>query len=378
MDNTIRLSPHATFWVAVVALGTMGLMVFADVLMPFAAGFVLAYLFHPLVNRLNRIGVHRGAAAFAIIAVLILIFVAIFALLIPPLVDQLRQFAQDLPGYYQRARAYLWEHYPQYIKSIQSTVQQQEGTGAAQGQAQDVAGVVASYLRSLAESSLAFFNTLALLFLTPVVTFFLLRDWDKMLASVDSLLPKRDAPTIRKLAGEVDDTISGYLRGMFIVLSILSVFYMVTLGLIGLNYGLLIGLFAGIVSFVPYLGSTSGLLVAGGVALAQFAPDYAMVALVVGVFIFGQVVEGNVLTPNIVGNQVRLHPVWLLFALVASGYLLGFTGLLISVPLAAVIGVLVRFAIRKYQESEIYDEQKGSAAVEAVEGTKPRKTAAIG
>ncbi|WP_155955327.1 AI-2E family transporter, partial [Rhodomicrobium udaipurense] len=120
------------------------------------------------------------------------------------------------------------------------------------------------------------------------------------------------------------------------------------------------------------------LLVAGGVALAQFAPDYSMVALVVGVFIFGQVVEGNVLTPNIVGNQVRLHPVWLLFALVAAGYLLGFTGLLISVPLAAVIGVLVRFAIRKYQESEIYDEEKGEAAVEAVEGTKPRKTAAIG
>ncbi|KAI93978.1 membrane protein, partial [Rhodomicrobium udaipurense JA643] len=258
MDNTIRLSPHATFWVVIVALGTMGLMVFADVLMPFAAGFVLAYLFHPLVERLQRIGVHRGAAAFAIIALLLLIFVAIFALLIPPLVDQLRQFAQDLPGYYQRARAYLWENYPQYLRSLQSTVQQQEGTGAAQGQAQDVAGVVAGYLKGLAESSLAFFNTLALLFLTPVVTFFLLRDWDQMFASIDSLLPKRDAPTIRKLAGEVDDTISGYLRGMFIVLSILSIFYMVTLGLIGLNYGLLIGLFAGIISFVPYLGSTTG------------------------------------------------------------------------------------------------------------------------
>ncbi|ADP69489.1 protein of unknown function UPF0118 [Rhodomicrobium vannielii ATCC 17100] len=376
MDNTIRLSPHATFWVVIVALATMGLMVFSDVLMPFAAGFVLAYLFQPLVERLNRIGVHRGAAAFAIIAVLSLIFIAIFALLIPPLVDQLRQFAQDLPVYYQRARAYLWENYPQYLRSLQSTVQQQEG-GAA-GQAQDVAGMVAGYLKGLAESSLAFFNTLALLFLTPIVTFFLLRDWDQMFASIDSLLPKRDAPTIRKLAGEVDDTISGYLRGMFIVLSILSIFYMVTLGLIGLNYGLLIGLFAGIISFVPYLGSTSGLLVAGGVALAQFAPDYSMVALVIGVFIFGQIIEGNVLTPNIVGNQVRLHPVWLLFALVAAGYLLGFTGLLISVPLAAVIGVLVRFAIRKYQESEIYGEENSEAAEEAVEGAKPQRSAAIG
>ncbi|MBT3070173.1 AI-2E family transporter [Rhodomicrobium sp. Az07] len=376
MDNTIRLSPHGTFWLVIVALGAIGLMVFADVLMPFAAGFVLAYLFHPLVDRLNRIGVHRGAAAFAIIAVLSLVFVAIFALLIPPLVDQLRQFAQDLPVYYQRARAYLWENYPQYLRSLQSTVQQQEG-GAA-GQAQDLAGLVAGYLKGLAESSLAFFNTLALLFLTPIITFFLLRDWDQMFASIDSLLPKRDAPTIRKLAGEVDDTISGYLRGMFIVLSILSIFYMVSLGLIGLNYGLLIGLFAGLISFVPYLGSTTGLLVAGGVALAQFAPDYSMVALVVGVFIFGQIIEGNVLTPNIVGNQVRLHPVWLLFALVAAGYLLGFTGLLISVPLAAVIGVLVRFALRKYQESEIYDEENSEAAEEAVEGAKPRQSATIG
>jgi len=382
MDSTLRISPHATFWLLFFSLATIALMVFSDVLMPFAAGFVIAYLFHPFVERLNRIGVHRSAAAFAIIAVLGLILVLVFALLLPPIIEQLKQLAADLPGYYQRLRTYLWENYSQYLTTIQKTVApQQAGGGQTAGQSQvqqDIASLIAGYLQTIAQGSLAFFNTVALLFLTPVVTFFLLRDWNSMFATIDSLLPKKDAPTIRQLAGEIDTTISGYLRGMFIVLSILSTFYMVSLGLIGLNYGLVIGLVAGLISFVPYLGSTSGFLLAGGVALAQFAPNYSMVAIVLGVFVFGQLIEGNVLTPNIVGNKVRLHPVWLLFALVASGYLLGFTGLLISVPLAAVIGVLVRFAIRKYQESQIYVEENIEAEENAVEGTEHREAARIG
>ena len=150
----------------------------------------------------------------------------------------------------------------------------------------------------------------------------------------------------------------GLSQGMLIVLLIVSAFYMVALGAIGLNYGLVIGLGAGLFSFVPYLGSTSGFLISGGVAISQFWPNYTQIALVCGVFVLGQVVEGNVLTPKIVGDKVRLHPVWMLFALIASGYLLGFTGLLISVPLAAAIGVLVRFAVRKYYGSPMYEGQE--------------------
>jgi len=156
---------------------------------------------------------------------------------------------------------------------------------------------------------------------------------------------------------------------MLIVLLIVSAFYMVTLGAIGLNYGLVIGLGAGLISFVPYLGSTSGFLVSGAVAVSQFWPDYTRIGLVCGIFVLGQLIEGNVLTPKIVGDKVRLHPVWMLFALIASGYLFGFTGLLISVPMAAAIGVLVRFAVRKYYGSPMYEgEDKHERKVETIRG----------
>ncbi len=361
-DSTIRLSPNATFWVLFLSAALVAFLVFADILLPFVAGFVLAYLFNPIVDRLGRIGLSRGASAFAIIAVVALIAAIVLALIVPPVLDQLGQLIGALPRYYQEARTYLLNNYGHYLAPIQ----RQLGTaqaGGSQGGAgplppqltQDLASWFLSQLQSLLQGGLALFNSLALLFLTPVVTFFLLRDWDEMIAGVEDLLPRQQAPVIKEIAQEMDATISGYLRGTLIVLLIVSAFYMVALGAIGLHYGLVIGLGAGLISFVPYLGSTSGFLISGGVALSQFWPNYTMIAIVCGVFVLGQVVEGNVLTPKIVGDKVRLHPVWMLFSLIASGYLLGFTGLLISVPLAAAIGVLVRFAVRKYYGSPMYE-----------------------
>ncbi len=356
-DSTVRLSPAATFWVIFCALALMALLVFSQILLPFAAGFILAYLFHPIANRLRRAGVSRGAAAFAIIAMLILVVAIILALIVPPLFDQLSQLIQALPSWYDRARGYLLQHYGQYFPYV-TQPQKTGGPGPVEQQiTQHVTPWLISHLEGLLKSGLDLFNSLALLFLTPVVAFFLLRDWDEMIASIEKFFPKQHTATIAQIAGEIDSTIAGYLRGTLIVLAIVSAFYMVTLGLIGLNYGLLIGLGAGLISFVPYLGSTTGFLVSGGVALAQYWPDYTKVALVCGVFVLGQLLEGNVLTPNIVGNRVRLHPVWLLFALIASGYLLGFLGLLISVPLAAAIGVLVRHAIHRYYESPMHNDE---------------------
>lgn len=367
-DDTIRLSPHATFWVLFFALALMAFLVFSEILLPFVAGFVLAYLFHPIVNRMCRAGVHRGAAAFTIIAGLSLAIAIILALIVPPILKELGQLVQDLPAYYQRGRAYLESHFGQFLHEHLPRPQKpgEQPAGDVQQQiTQNVAPWVVTQAQRLLQTSFALFNSLALLFLTPVVTFFLLRDWDKMIEGIEELLPRQDSPSVIALAKEINKTIAGYLRGTLIVLLIVSAFYMVALGLIGLNYGLLIGLGAGLISFVPYLGSTSGFLVSGGVALAQYWPDYTKVALVCGVFVFGQLVEGNVLTPNIVGNQVRLHPVWLLFALIASGYLLGFTGLLISVPLAAAIGVIVRHAVRRYYDSPMYEGEEKHETKEA-------------
>ncbi len=354
-DTSIRLSPGAAFWVIFSALALMALMVFSGVLLPFAAGFVLAYLFHPFANRMCRAGIPRGAAAFAIVSVSIVALAIVFALIVPPLVDQLGQLIQKLPRWYEGTRNYLTQHYGHFLQHVSEPQNPGAQGPIVQEIRQQVTPWLISQLQGLLKSGLDLFNSLALLFLTPVITFFLLRDWDKMTGSIREFLPRRQAPAIVELAGEIDSTIAGYLRGTLIVLLIVSGFYMVALGMIGLDYGLLIGLGAGLISFVPYLGSTGGFLVSGGVALHQYWPDYTMVALVCGVFIFGQLMEGNVLTPNIVGNRVQLHPVWMLFALVASGYLLGFLGLIISVPLAAAVGVLVRFAIRKYYDSPMHN-----------------------
>jgi predicted PurR-regulated permease PerM len=373
-DSTFRLSPNATFWVLFVALSLVALLVFYEILLPFAAGFVLAYLFQPFVDRMNGWGVDRGVAAFIIIAVVALIIAIIAALIVPPVIDELVQLIQAMPRYYQEARTYILDNYGRYLLPFQKQLGGSRAPGAqAPGLppqiTQDLAPWLLSQLQTLLQGSLALFNSLALMFLTPVVTFFLLRDWDKMIAGIEKLFPRQDAPAIREIAQEIDSTISGYLRGMLIVLLILSAFYMVALGAIGLNYGLVIGLGAGLISFVPYLGSTSGFLVSGSVALSQFWPDYTKIALVCGIFVFGQIVEGNVLTPKIVGDKVRLHPVWLLFALIASGYLFGFTGLLISVPMAAAIGVLVRFAVRKYYGSPLYEgEEKHERKAKTIRG----------
>ena len=372
-DSTIRLSPNATFWVLLLSLSLIALLVFYEILLPFAAGFVLAYLFQPFVDRMNGWGLDRGVAAFIIIAAVALIIAIIAALIVPPVIDQLAQLIQEIPRYYQEARGYILQHYGSYLLPFQKQLGGPRASGPQPGLppqiTQDLAPWLLSHLQTLLQGSLALFNSLALMFLTPVVTFFLLRDWDKMIAGIEKLLPRQDAPAVKKIAEEIDWTISGYFRGMLIVLLIVSAFYMVALGAIGLNYGLVIGLGAGLISFVPYLGSTSGFLVSGGVALSQFWPDYTRIALVCGVFVLGQLIEGNVLTPKIVGDKVRLHPVWMLFALIASGYLFGFTGLLISVPMAAAIGVLVRFAVRKYYGSPMYEgEEKNERKAETIRG----------
>jgi predicted PurR-regulated permease PerM len=337
-------------------------VVFSGVLLPFAAGFVLAYLFQPLARRLCRAGVPRGAAAFLVVSALIVALAVIFALILPPLIDQLGQLVRELPRLYQRARAWLVQHYGHFLHELDQPHQPGAPGPVEQEIRQQVTPWLVSELQGLLKSSLDLFNSLALLFLTPVITFFLLRDWDKMTGSIRKFLLREHAAVMLELAREIDLAIAGYLRGTFIVLLIVSGFYMASLGIIGLDYGLLIGLGAGLFSFVPYLGSIGGFLVSGGVAAHQFWPDYTMIALVCGVFVLGQLVEGNLLTPNIVGKSIQLHPVWLLFALVASGYLLGFLGLLISVPLAATAGVLVRFAIRKHYEIPMHSDAAGREA----------------
>jgi len=198
---------------------------------------------------------------------------------------------------------------------------------------------------------------------TPVVAFYLLSDWDRMVRAVDNWIPLQHRETVHGLVREMDDAIAGFVRGQTAVCLILGSFYAVALTLTGLNFGLLIGLVSGIITFIPYVGSMTGLVLAAGVAIAQFWPEYTPILVVLGIFFVGQFLEGYVLAPKLVGESIGLHPVWLMFALFAFGYLFGFVGLLIAVPLAAVIGVLVRFALRRYLESPFYTGEPASSPV---------------
>jgi len=213
---------------------------------------------------------------------------------------------------------------------------------------------IGKLLPSVLSGGLAIVNFLALVIITPVVTFYLLLDWDRMMGDISSWLPRDHAKTIHQIANDIDEVISGFVRGQITVLVILGLFYVAGLTLIGLNFGLLIGLGAGLVSFIPFVGAIVGLAVGGAVAVVQFWPEWHLVAAVLSVFLIGQVIEGNILSPMIVGDRVRLHPVWLMFALFVFGYLFGFVGMLLAVPAAAAIGVLVRFGLQVYLKSSLY------------------------
>jgi predicted PurR-regulated permease PerM len=208
--------------------------------------------------------------------------------------------------------------------------------------------------RKLAQGGVAVINLLGLLFLTPVVTFYLLRDWEKVLAAIDGALPLEHADTIRRLAAESNRAIGGYVRGQALVCLALGTIYAAGLTLVGLQFGFVIGLIAGIISFIPFVGTFVGGTLAIGMALAQFPPDWMGVVKVAAIFVAGQAIEGNILSPKLVGDRVGLHPVWIMFALLAGGSMFGFVGVLVAVPVAAVIGVMVRHLLGRYRASAIY------------------------
>jgi len=342
------------FWFGAFIVFVLFCWVLGDVLLPFVAGMVLAYLLNPLADRLERHGVHRLLATLIVLGVFILLFVLAIIIVVPLLGSQLLQFIQRVPEYFRLLQDLIvTEANQDWIRRMigTETLDLRKSVGDLVGQGAAWAG---TFLGGIWSGGRALLSLVAVLVVTPIVTLYLLLDWHRMVNKVDSWLPRDHRNTIRSLAREIDTVLAGFIRGQAIVSLVLGTFYAIALTLTGLNFGLLIGFAAGVLNFIPYLGSTAGLLLAGGVALAQFWPDWPWVLVVVGIFFFGQFVEGYFLQPKLVGERVGLHPVWLIFALFAFGYLLGFLGLLIAVPLAAAFGVLVRFALRQYLASPLY------------------------
>jgi len=349
----MTINKQTFFWVGLFVALFVVLAVLREILLPFVVGAAIAYILDPLADRLESFGFSRLWATIVIVAVFGSLFILGAIFLLPLLIEQLFDLATRLPGYFQSVRELAVGYLEQWFG--ENWLSDKLGfDGSVKELAEKAAGWMGGVLSSVWSGGLALVNFLALLVITPVVTFYLLLDWDRMMAHISSWLPREHAVTIRKVGSDINEVMSGFVRGQVTVLLILGLFYVLGLALIGLNFGLLIGLGAGLISFVPFVGPIVGLVIGGAVAVVQFWPEWHLVAAVLSVFLIGQMVEGNILSPMIVGDRVRLHPVWLIFALFVFGYLFGFVGMLLAVPLAAAIGVLVRFALGLYLQSPLY------------------------
>jgi len=333
-----------------------------NVLLPFVLGGAVAYFLDPVADRLERMGFSRVLATATITVGAVLIFVIMALLVIPTLVGQAIQLFNVAPEVARNVSSFLTDRFPSILEegsTLHSSLQSVGQTIQARG---------GELLNAVFSSAASIVNVAVLFIIVPVVSVYLLLDWDNMIARVDTLLPRDHAPVIRQLAREVDETLAAFIRGMGTVCLILGTYYAVALWTVGLQFGLVVGFIAGLITFIPYLGALIGGLLALGLALFQFwggvqvvdgqtvelATDWVSIGLVAGIFVIGQVLEGNVLTPKLVGGSVGLHPVWLLLALSVFGTLFGFIGMLVAVPMAAVLGVITRFLVGLYKDSLLF------------------------
>ena len=339
------------FWMAALAVFVVMLWLLSEVLLPFVAGMALAYFLDPSVRRLQQAHMNRTLATLLVISLFIVGFLLLIILIIPILGAQLTAFIENIPSYVARIQGLVTDPSRAWLRRIVGSGFRDADVGELVRQG---SGYIATFLRSLWSGGQALISIFSLLVVTPVVAFYILNDWERMLATIDNWVPVQHRETVRSLAREIDGAIAGFVRGQTGVCLILGSFYAVALSLTGLSFGLLIGLVSGLISFVPFVGSMTGLVLSVGVAIAQFWPDWTWILTVAGIFFVGQFLEGYVLQPKFVGESVGLHPVWLMFALFAFAYLFGFVGMLLAVPLAAAVGVLARFALRQYLASPLY------------------------
>lgn len=331
-------------------------------LTPFIVGAGLAYCLDPLADRLEAAGLSRTAATAVITLAALVFFFGVILLVLPFVVRQAASLIDALPGMVGSLREFLAAQFPNQfgdgaqLQSGFSYIQQKVAEAGPQ--------ILDTVLSWTGASGAVILNFVLLAVVSPVVAFYLLLDWDRMVAKIDSWLPLDHKETIRGLASEVDGVLAAFLRGQLTVMLFLASFYSIGMLVIGLNFGVVVGIIAGLISFIPYVGT----IVGGGLALAlaafQFWNDPIWILAVLAVFVAGQFIEGNILTPKIVGNSVGLHPVWLMFALSAFGTLFGFFGMLIAVPVAASLGVLARFVLGLYLNGRLY---KGLAGRDAAE-----------
>ena len=350
------------FWSAMAILVVLAILALQEILLPFVAGIVLAYALNPLTDRLEHAGLGRLGASAVTVALLIIVFVAVLVILVPLVLQQAQQIAASLPSDLESLRpkieAWALQQFGPRVGEVSAMIDR-----AIANLSENWTGIAGTLAQGLWDRGWAIIDFLAVLLITPVVVFYLLVDWPAMLARLGEWLPRDHETTIRRVVGEIDDALAAFIRGQGLVCLTLGTLYTIGLTVIGLRYGLLVGIFTGILTFVPVVGSALGLITASILAIVQGWPDLTLLLMVIAIFAAGQALDAGFLSPRVVGPKVGLHPVGLIFALFVFSYLFGFVGVLVAVPLAAAIGVLIRFALELYLASPIYkgeDAAKGS------------------
>lgn len=346
-------SRQSAYWGAALVASLFFVWLLRDILLPFVAAMAVAYLLDPLASRLQRAGLSRAVAATAIIAAFFAGALVLAIALLPVAYNQVVELIDRLPAYADRLRELVAPLIARFLGGVDPAAGLDMAAAFGIGGA-DALSLVGRVLASLFGGGVAVFQILSLIVITPIVAFYLLRDWGRVMAYIDSSLPRQHADVIRAQAREIDRVLSGFVRGQSAVCAILALYYGAALSSLGVEFGLAIGMTSGLLAFIPYVGAGVGFIAALGVTAIQFGGNYGMLGAVLGVYVAGQIAEGYGLTPRLVGSQVGLHPVWVLFGLMAGAALFGFLGMLVAIPLFAVVGVLVRFALTHYRASGLY------------------------
>ena len=349
-----RVGLQTRFWLLTFILLVVALWILKPVLLPFLAGTAIAYFLNPVVDRLEKRNIPRWLCALMVLGGFALLIALLLLLIVPLLQNQIGALMNAIPGYLEKARTHFMPIVEDWLARF-SPDDVQQIRDAAGGYAGSVATFVAGAFKNVVNDGLALIDILALLIITPVVAFYLMRDWPSVTGAFDSLIPRRHYDVVVEQLRAIDDSLSGFVRGQALVCLSLGLVYSIGLTAAGLQYGVAIGVAAGVLTFIPYVGTCFAWVSSIMLALVQF-DNFGRIGFVIGVLVLGHILESYVLTPRLVGHRVGLHPVWILFALIAGVRLMGFTGVLVAVPTAAVLGVLIRFAIQQYKSSSLYKD----------------------
>ncbi len=349
----MTLRTQVLVWVGFAVVSILLIWLFRPILLPFILGITLAYVLNPAVNLVQRTGISRGWSSLVVLLAMLGLIIGVFLVITPLVATQVAGLAARLPGYVTDLQNLVQSIAPQLNEwlgpdragQLESSLAQFLGSGVE---------FIGNLTAQVAQSGLTVINTVAVLFLTPVIAFYLLLDWEGMVKGIDDLLPREHRREIRTVLDAIDRSMAGVIRGQGGIMLVLCVYYGTALTLTGLNFGLVIGLLTGLLSFVPFLGFITGFILSMGIAAVQFAPNWWFVGIVFVVYAIGQFLEANILYPRFVGQSININPVWLIFALFAFAFLFGIVGLLLAVPLAAITATLIRYALRRYKDSALY------------------------